>query len=723
VSAVPRKFDVSLLAKLDDQAADDDDFCAAIRSLLEMPFVIRRHDGLFRIHDGIRAALLSQLEQTTEGTDLVGELNRRLAAWYSTEHDQARRIAHQFDFVAELMWRVSPGRMLTLQSAIEKQLVTPLVEALHHATVADPDDCGHAQFKKWFDLYQGESRIGICRLLLRSWRDDLERLYGGVAANDAWDWRQYYKARLSLAERDREAAREGAASLLARPDVRSEIRLRSQELVTESLIEDCRLGEALDQVSITLDMLDKEVHDPGTRSRVFSQQARINHLLYDGEARSASLSEAVRAARDAGDRESEATLLSELSAHQAAEGSLADAADAALRALHIVRTIRSPSAMTTAKRFASRLMRSFGASDPGSANLFHIEATHLISGDDVRSTVEVEGAYVSVLIRTGQFEHAHNVLDQLEKRIGDNWIAQQSDVQILRANLLDAQGREKEAVERNRQTAGELKRQHGNTWNHAAALTNAASTDMDFGDRLEEASTAAIEAAKLWSSMGHSRGLALTNVILAEVGRRRADYESARARLGSERPAPAMGLEDLWYKTAARVADDLGQYGEAERYLRIVLESSYRRGQLRVAARTSALLVELLIRAGDLDAAIDMAGKLTQIASSVRELRHYQPSAASTYANEHNGRAVRLLTMEAKHLNNPIRSAIQHLEEAVDSDPGPFWYSLNQAYAFLRLGKRTAALEAMDSAAAKASGTHFEEAVNHLTSEISHSSS
>lgn len=717
VTAVPRKFDESLLAMLSDQRSDDQGFSEAVHSLLGMPFVVRRHDGMYRIHDGIRGALLAHLSETAEGMSLLRDLDERLADWYATAHNQAREVAHQFDSVAALLREVSPDRMLAFRSAIEKQLVRPLTEALHHATAADSGGTGLARFQRWFDLYESEHRVGICRLLLRSWRNDVERLPGG-AADATREWCQYYAARLALAEGDRETARTEARKLLTQPELSPKIRVLSQELLTDTLIEDGRLGEALQEAAVAVRLRSTDDPDPWSLWHVFTQQATIHRMLFDCESRAASLEQAMLAARSAHNRESEATILTELSAHYAAYGNLADATSCALDALHIVRTFRPAATMITTMRFAAHMTKTFGARDPRLADLFHIEAAHLIPGDDLRSAIEVEAAYVVALMSTGQFERAHRVLDRLETRAGGQWPAGQSDVQMLRANLLDAEGREKEAVRHNQRRAQELTLRQGNIWDRAAALTNAATTEMDFVDLLDEAQATAIEARELWQSMGHSRGVALTDVVLAEVSRRRGDYAAATDRLGAECPEPAMGLEDLWYRTAARVADDLGRHDEAAQHLRHLLGNASSAGHLRVAARTSALLVEILIRAGHLDDATEIADVFTETMKKVRELREYSPAEAAHLADEHNGRAVRLLSNDNKLLADPVRLAVQHLEEAISGDPVPFWYSLNQAYAFLRLGDKRAVRKAMKAAEVKAAGTPFEKAVHHLAREL-----
>lgn len=721
VSIVPRNFDESLLAMLSDRTVDDEEFSVAVRNLLAMPFVVRRHDGRYRIHDEIRRALFERFEETDQDRRLLHKLNERLAAYYAAEHERARVIADQFDSVARLLREVSPGRLLGMRSAIEGQLVRPLVEAQHHVTVVDPSGAGLTQFRRWFELYENEGRVGVCRLLLRSWRDDLERL-SGDAGISLYDWRTYYQGRLALAEKDRHGAIEIATELLAQPKLLQPVRLLSQQLVTESLVAECRFAEALEQTDAAVALDSNGDLDAETRRRIFTQQATIHRFLYDSAAQAVSLKKALHAARSAQNRDAQAAILNQLSALCATEGDIPAAANYALQALHVVRTSRSPDSTITASKCAAQLMRTFGAHDPRLADLFHIEASQLTRGDDTRGTAQIEIAFASTLTKTCHFERAHNVLDRLETRLSDQRLLERSGASIVRANLLEAEGRDREAVELYRRTVAEVERKRGDTWDRAVALTNAAETEMNIADLLDEAWSSAMRARRLWVSMGHERGIALTNAVMAEVSRRRADYTGAMARLGSERPLPGLGFEEPWYWTSARLAADLGRRDEAADYLKYVLDRSFQIGRLRAAARAAALLVELLIGADRYDAAVEVKDVLTDVMRRLGMLRQYQQTRTADQADEHNGRAVRLLSGQSNRSHDAVRSAIQHLEEAISADPGPFWYSLNLSYAFFRLGDKEAVREAMDTAEAKAVNTPFEQAVSHIAEELANSS-
>jgi tetratricopeptide (TPR) repeat protein len=713
VSAVPRSFDEPLLAVLADRDPDDPGFQSSARRLLTMSFIVRRHDGLYRLHDAIRGVVLTTYDASASDRKQLRALRERLIAYYRAEHDRARDVARQFDVVAGLLRRVSPERLVRLRSVVEDLVVRPLIEAMHHLTLVDPTGEALTQFGRWFDLYEHEGRLEICRLLLRAWSDDLQRLTDR-ATKELLDWCSYYQGRLALAEGDGENARSKAEGLFVKRELAPAIRDRAEELLTDSLIAECRLAEALTHTDEQIRTTRGFEGDSARRERLYGQQAKIYGLLHDGKCQAASLVSAIEAARWAGSRGNEAALISRLSVLQASNGDLEGAASCIVQALHIVRTLPSPDAAIMCSAFAIHAIRAFGGREPRLADLFQVEARQVAREDDIRSAIERESAYVIALARNGRFEQAHNVLEQLDARLSDQGGPKKPAVLMLHANLLDAEGREREAVQWNREIVKDTERQGRDAWARAAALTNAATTEMNIGDLLDEAQTSAVSARELWREMGHLRGVALTNVVLAEVSRRRGDYERARELLGEADPLPALGLENRWYWTWAELAADCGRQDEAAQHLRHLLDSSARRGDLRNAASVAARLVECLFWAGDQDSALKAGDELGGVLARIRKIRSYRSTPSQNDADEHNGRGVRLLCADSRRPMEEARSAVQHFDEAMAGDPEPFWYPLNQAYAFAKLRNRKGVKAAMAAAGERAAGSPFEEPVGRL---------
>jgi len=720
IAAVPRKFDASLLAMLSGHEPGDEEFSVAFDSLISMPFVVRSRDERYRMHDEIRDALIRRFRCTSKDRESFRVLNEKLADFYSTEHVRARMTADQFDTVDVLLRTVSPNRMVAMRSAVEDQLVRPLLEAQHHRIVVDPAGAGLDHFRRSFTLYEGEGRFGICRLLIRSWQKDTEHVAGAGLAR-LRDWGMYYRARLAVAERDEERARAITTELLGRDELDPGIRARCHTLVTDSLIAECRFEGALNEATAQLELRGEKDPDQSGRSVVLRQQAEIHRRLYDSEAQAACLHLALAAAGSAGNREGEAAILSDLSALHASQGNIVDASKHAIQAMHVVRTLNliqdSQSAARAARRFAIQLMQTFGARDPRLADLFHAEARYLTRNGDIPGIVRLESPYVFALVGTGQFKRAHQVLDQLDDRLGDQWPLERSQVLICRANILDAEGQALAMIERNRRTVEEI-RQQKDCYRLAAALTDAATAEMDMGNLLDDACSSAGQARELWHAMGNKRGVAVTNVVLAEVSRRKGDYAAARRTLGHERPPTGLELENLWYRVASQVAADLGSHDEAVGYAEFVVDNSLRRGDLREAAGAAAWLVQILMRTGRNDDAARAAERLSAVIGQLRELWKYRQTTMSEQADEHNGRAVRQMSVASNHPLEDVRDAVQHFDEALACDPLPCWYSLNQAYAFLRLGDEKSAGKSIDAAVDKARGTPFEEPIGHLPAEF-----
>jgi tetratricopeptide (TPR) repeat protein len=715
VAAVPRKFDDSLLRLLVGRPPSDKEFSSAFSTLIDTPFVLRRRDGRYRIHAEIRRAMLTQFAATDAGLETLAGLNRQLADYYQDEHEQARTVSYQFDLVDALLRQVSADRVPAMRSAVENQLVMPLIEAQHHRTVIDPAGTGLDHFRRSFELYESERQFEVCRLLLRSWWNDIEDLTDDTV-NVLYDWYLHYQIHLALAQKDGSRAREIADELLAKPDVEPRIRLMTQGLVTRSLITECRFAEALQEIEKEIALRADNDPDPTNRWLVFALQAGIHRSLFDGDAEQASLGLALEAARSAQNRVGEAAMLSELSAVQARQGNLAEAGAQAIQALHIARTLPVPAAAKVAQQITVQMVRSFGASEPRLADLFHTEATYLSRGGDIRAFVTVEGVYVIALTNTAQFGRAHQVLDQVEARFGDQNTAERSTVLMYRANLLNAEGRAREAVDLNRRNVDEAERQRGTKWSVAAALTNAATAQMRIGDLLDDACTCADRARGLWLEMGNARGVARVDVVRAEVSRRRGNYAGARATLGDGPPLQAKGLEENWYWTAANTAAAIESLDEAVGHMYALLEILNRGGQLREAAQAKARLVQILMYAGRQEEAAEVAAGLSQLMDRLTALGKYRVNDASQQADEHDGRAVRQLSVVSNRPREAARSAVEHLQDAQSADPGPFWYAFNQAYAYLRLGDRESAGRTIRLAAEKAAGTVFAEPIASLAS-------
>jgi hypothetical protein len=716
VGAVPRKFDASTLRLLIDSQPSDTDFSNTFSTFVAMPFISRRRDGRYRMHDEIRRAMLSRFTAADGGQEVLKALNTRLADHYDTAHDQARTVADQFDTVDELLREITPERVPDMRSAVENQLVRPLIEAQHHRTAVDPEGAGLAHFHRSFEKYDYEGQFEVCRLLLHSWRNDIEDL--PEVPDTLRDWEMYYQVRLATAEGDGHTAREIADQLLARPGLETRIRLQTQGLVTRGLITECRFADALRENAKEIELRGNDDPDPGNRWIVFAQQAGIHRMLFDGIAEVASLRAALEATRSAHTRDSEAHILQQLSAVEAKQGNLVDASRHAVQALHIVRTLREPDVIIAAQGCAVQLMLSFGAADPRLADVFHAEAALLSRGSNIQRFVATELAYVTALTGSDQFARAHRVLDQVDARLGDQHPVERADVMISRANLLGAEGREREAVGVNRRTFREAERQRGSIWALAAALTNAATTQMHIGDLLDEACSSADRARGLWLEMDNRRGTARTDVVRAEVNRRRGKYEEAQEALGAGPPLEAMGLEEIWYWSAAHLSADLDRLDEAADHMNAFIDVSVRSGAIRDAARASAELVEILLHAGHQEKAAAATARLGDFMNTLNERRQYQRSPESEQADEHNGRAVRQLSVMSARPFDAARDAVQHLSEAQQADSGPCWYALNQAYAYLRLGDRKSAAKAIDVAAAKAAGTDFAEPIANLAAEL-----
>jgi tetratricopeptide (TPR) repeat protein len=505
--------------------------------------------------------------------------------------------------------------------------------------------------------------------------------------------------------------------LLADPGLDPELRLWSLWLISDALRTNGQYREALTAIENELAERREEDADAWNRPLIYTRQASVHETLWDYDSQMSSLNLALESARDVGNVAVQGDVLNQLSRALVGQGDLVGAADHAIQALRIARTIDPPS-LELARACAVQIMQSFGSADPRLADTFHAEARALTRGDDTTRIMEVDTAYAAVLSSSARFEHAHRALDGLSGLLSDLRPIDRITVQMTHANLLDAEGRQREAVQENRNTVEALGNSRRDRWPLAAALTNAATTEMGVGDMLDEAVRSAETARDLWTQLGDERGVILSDVVQAEVFRRRGKYEAARVVLGdhSRLPGPRPPLE--WLLVNAELELDVGRLDVAAKHLSAAVEESLRCGERGSAVSAASRLLGVQLRAGDLAGAEQSADRVYELMGELRTLRSYRSTAETELANQHNGRAVRQLIVSSLRPIPAVRDAVQHLEEAIHRDVGSCWYSLNLAYAHGKLGDKKSMKRALDAAIGKAEGSLFGDPIARLAAEF-----
>jgi tetratricopeptide (TPR) repeat protein len=706
VAAVPRKFDIDLLAHLVGSSPDEAAFRRRFESLRVQPYVTIRRDGRLRMHNEIRRALLARSESTEEGREALRASRERVATYYDAEHERARHLSDELAVVDEVLREVSPHRMPAIRAACEDRLIRPLIEAQHHRTVIDAPGTGFQHFEQTFWRYEVENRQNVLRMLLTAFQTDIGRLQppAGDEKADAFrrldQWLEYYWARLRAIERDHEEVLSICRRLLDDPELDPRLAAWSRALVSKVHIAAGRFRPALDSIATELAARVDPDPDALNSPLVHLRAADVHAILWDPEAQEASLISALEAARKVANTPVEISTRFQLAIVLARRSDMAGAAEHAVLAMHDVRTSSQASAEDLWE-CAHQLMTTFGGRDPRLADVFHAEARTLVRGDPIK-TVTTATAYADVLAATAQYDRAHEAIDALAGIAADLRYDQKSTIDISLANLLDAEGREHEAVERNRMTVREARGQPEDPWTVAAALTNAAMTEMLLGELLDDASRSAAEGRALWARMDHERGVRLTDTVQAEVHRRRGQYADADALLTRDPPPARSDALLLWYEVRAELDLDLGRLTDAADNLSTVIDEQIRLGQLSGAATSAARAMQVNMRAGRRPAAQRHAEQQGALMQTLAEQWSYRYSPDQDRADQHNARAVRALCVSESRPEHALREAVQNLDEAIKLDPTLCWYPFNLAYAYARLGDRKSAHRAFRKAAALA---------------------
>jgi hypothetical protein len=224
VAAIPRRFDLEVIARLRGESSPSEETERLLRALVALPLVRSRRDGSWCVTDTVRELLLSQWRATAESRS---EFDRHNVTLFQLYREQLERVVEEertLGMVSGLLRRVSPQRYGLLVSHIESRQIARLLEALYHETLRSPRE-GFDFFSRSFQGYESDGRMAVCESLLAAMRDFLERLPGQEELAQLQLWLRYYEARLAARVGEHRRARLILEELRAQPPADRKLQL------------------------------------------------------------------------------------------------------------------------------------------------------------------------------------------------------------------------------------------------------------------------------------------------------------------------------------------------------------------------------------------------------------------------------------------------------------------------------------------------------------------
>lgn len=676
-AALPRAFDMALLAKLTEAETAEPNFADAFAGLVTNPFVYERSDGTYSLHDSIREALLDRWR----GVEDRDEHLQRLLAYYNARYRQARKMAEALAQVGGVMRRVNFARWSAATERTEDLLIRPAIEALHVALMIGPDE-GWQQLRTTFQELEAESRYRLCAMLVSSFTEDVN-LVPEAARTVHEGWSAYFAARLATRRKYWDEAERQLQKVERPEDIDLKLASWVYTVKSISMAGQWRMGEALAALDSEIAIHDQHQIDLWNAPVPWGNKAHIYRSLWDQDREVTALQEAVRWADKAQNVTARITNQLALVRALSAKG---DPDSAASNLLDAVRTARQEQEQNLSVNLAVAgcVLASLG---PRSARLLHALATQY------RQLAQLEwpsGQIDLLLMQAEAFSNGGNApaaakkFDEARQLAVEHLPERVWEVDANWAGESEALGEPRRGAEVNLALLKDPS-VASNAYTQARCLTNAASELLSAGE-FSRGLECARSGRKVWASIGHDRAINLTLAIEAELLRRRGDLETAQKVLAGVTDEPAGGYEVERHRCAARLALDRGGYEEAAAEAQRTMQVSDRGGSRADAISGALLAVECLVAARRFGEAARVTTRVHALLNDMGTFCEWNATDNIRLADEHAARAVRIMVIGYGPDRARRRAAREHLEIAASLDPEFGWFQLELA--FLDLGER-----------------------------------
>lgn len=712
-SALPRAFDRSILAAILDRTTDDAEFDAAFERLRAYPLVEVRVNGQLALHDVIRVELLDRWAEP----DCVSDRNRRLdrlRSYYQAAYEDACRDAEALAEVGRVIRDASLDRYAVCRERIEDHLVRPAIEAVNTALLVGPD-AGLDQFTEIFQTQEELRRFGVCELLLRAYAD-AEPDSGESERHSHHAWAAYYAARLAGHRGDWQRAQHLVEEVPIATLDDHKIVIWLKGILAQALVRQSRFAEALKALDDVIEEHDRFHADDWNSSVPWDSKASIYEQLWDIPERIAALREATRRANDAGNKAMALNLRLRIAKSFHAMG---DRSAAMREFASAVRTARVDLTHDTS---ASRAVAECGLELLGGdsrrmlatfATLYREASQGLWPGGEL----DVLLAESTRLCDGGDLDTAARCYEQAQTLAREHAPDRVLDIATDWAAYADKLGRPLRGAELNLAVL-EDPIAGADIWTQVRCLTHASVLFLAAAD-YTRALDCIRRARPLWEGMGHRRAVALSTGIEAEILRRSGQREQARTLIESVKIEPAGAYEGDILEYRSRSRFDHSDFEAAGADAAAAGSIAEQAGVRVDAVQRWLFAAECYVAARQYDEAVHASGEANRIAAQVRDFARWTPTPEMQFADEHAARALAILRRGHGPMPARLAAAREHLETAMDLDPGNPWFPVEHALINVLDDRRDAALRELTAPAGSTGDEALRAAIVSLAAALS----
>jgi tetratricopeptide (TPR) repeat protein len=683
--AIPRMLNAEIVGVLRDSADDTEGNRRLLELVAGYRFVLPRSDGGFVYHDNTREAFLADWRATDDKRTRFEELNWALAAFYDARYDDSRHSDRNLAQVSALIVRANPKRQRRLTRAVEARMAGSLLEALHHRLLVSPGT-GVEFFKTSFYDLEETNRVGVCRSLISSTRDFLQRLPPDESEPTLLAWLEYFDARLEQRVPGYEAAR--VEAVLRRL-------LDSKELPPD--LQTWALDDLADVYEAQLKI------DDALRTRLELVEQRIGVDVYNDPIRHSSFGNlywwlgdywsAVRQlqlAVDKADEDPEARSDMGVLARLDLSGVYGDlghwvaAFEMGIEALYRARTsfAQSPSLQ---RHVAARLGHLLSTFDLRASDCAAAETIAIVEGrPDERVAALVNR--VDVLFNTGRIQSARAAIVRLEAELGesDRDSSVRLDLAYRRAKLSRREGRYEEANAAYSAVLEESAGRPGAEVLRLGTLESRGSIRALLNDTA--GAVADLTATRdEWLRCGCRIDAAGTEIELADALSKAGDLTAARAFLDSADASVPPGVSEN-RAILLRVRGDLcvrvGDWPEAESHYEQALDILTARRQFEHQAELLRKLATAHAERSDWSLSAEYDRRSSVAIGELAAADAFNATGEDREAETDNARGMRSFC-DVDDRTIKLERARQLFDSAAQHDPENFWPLLNLVFTYV----------------------------------------
>ena len=183
-----------------------------------------------------------------------------------------------------------------------------------------------------------------------------------------------------------------------------------------------------------------------------------------------------------------------------------------------------------------------------------------------------------------------------------------------------------------------------------------------------------------WQAISHPRAVQLTWVVEAELLRQSGELEASDSTMSNAGSRSMREHEGYRHEISARIAHSRLNHQLALDLATAAFAEAVTVGSRLTAIHCGTLAVECAVSAARFDLASDLSKQLERVCAHVRDYENFELTEDMRVADQHAGRAVRILSTGFGPLKARIRSAVEHLDEAIALDPEEGWFRVELGF-------------------------------------------